>query len=300
MAPALAAAGIVDALEELGKGSYLCGAERHLRHSMSQAGVDIGDPKPDPRASAQGMKEHQLGPGVLAVAGPAASEAARAPDLDPVGRAVDPAPEEFGVDEGLRQEHVVTEVSRPVPHQTARVQREHARAEVALAAGENQEARVVGDQVQTAELDAAVPADPVIARPTFQRRRREHQKRQSAPSMVRDIAHGLAHPRHRAEVVVCLHQVAEASLVLRRHDIDRYLRKNRHGFPVPTAASRHSHQDTGGKSTISGNALAGMANGRSTNPPCKKGCMSRPKGLNDAARSWPTTIETGQLTIGIR
>ena len=45
MAPALAAAGIVDALEESGKGSHLCGAERHLRHSMSQAGVEIGGPK---------------------------------------------------------------------------------------------------------------------------------------------------------------------------------------------------------------------------------------------------------------
>ena len=62
-----AAAGIVDALEELGQGSHLYGAERHLRHSMSQAGVEIGGPKPDPRAPAQGMKEHELGPGVLAV-----------------------------------------------------------------------------------------------------------------------------------------------------------------------------------------------------------------------------------------
>ena len=51
--------------------------------------------------------------------------------------------------------------------------------------------------------------------------------------MVRDIAHGLAHPRHRAEVVVCLHQVAEADLVLRRNDVDGHLGKNHHGFPEP-------------------------------------------------------------------
>ena len=127
----------------------------------------------------------------------------------------------------------MTEAGRPVPHQTARAQREHARAEGALTAGENQKTRVGGDQVKTAELDAAVPADPVITRPTLQRRCREHRQRQPAPSMVRDIAHGLAHPRHRAEIVVCLHQVAEAGLVLRRHDVDGHLRKNRHGFPAP-------------------------------------------------------------------
>ena len=41
-----------------------------------------------------------------------------------------------GVHEGLRQKHVVTEARRPVPHQTARAQREHPRAEVARAAAE--------------------------------------------------------------------------------------------------------------------------------------------------------------------
>ena len=234
---------------------------------MSQAGVEIGGPQPGLRATAKGMKEHELGPCVLAVALPAAGEAAGAPDLDPVGGAVDRAPEERRVHERLRQEHVVTEAGRPVPHQTAHAQREHARAEVALTAGQDQEAGVVGDQVQTAELEAAVPADPAVARAALQRRRREHQERQPSPSMVRDIAHGFAHPRHRAEVVVCLHQVAEAGLVLRRHDVDRHLRKNRHGFPVPTSASRHSYQDTGKKSTIPGNLLAELAKGRSTNPP---------------------------------
>ena len=93
----LAAAGIVDVLEELGQGSHLCGAERHLRHSMSQAGVEIGGPKPGPRAPAQGMKEHEFGPRVRAVAVPVAGEAAGAPDLDPVGGAVDGAPEQLGV-----------------------------------------------------------------------------------------------------------------------------------------------------------------------------------------------------------
>ena len=227
----------------------------------------MGGPKPGPRGAGEGMKEHELGPGVLAVAVSVAGEAAGAPDLDPVGGTVDGAPEERGVHERLRQKHFVTEAGRPVAHQTARAQREHPRAEVARAAGENQKTRVVSDKVQAAELDAVVPADPPVARPALQRRRGEHRQRQPSPPMMSDIAHRLAHPRRRAEIVVRLHQVPEAGLVLRRNDVDGHLGKNHHGFPAPTIASRHSYQDTGKKSTISGNSLAGLAKGRSTNPP---------------------------------
>ena len=108
----------------------------------------MGGPKPGPRAPAQGMKEHELGPGVLAVAVPVTGEAAGSPDLDPVGGAVDGAPKEPRVDEGFRQKQLVSEAGRPVAHQAARAQRKHPRAEVARATGENQEPRVVGDQVQ--------------------------------------------------------------------------------------------------------------------------------------------------------
>ena len=60
---------------------------------MSQAGVEMGGPQPGPRAPAQGMKEHKLRVRVLAVAVPVAGEAAGASYLDPVGGAVDGAPE---------------------------------------------------------------------------------------------------------------------------------------------------------------------------------------------------------------
>ena len=63
----------------------------------------MGGPEPDPRGAGQGMKEHQLGPGVFAVAVPVAREAAGAPDLDPVGGAVDGAPEVSRVHESLCQ-----------------------------------------------------------------------------------------------------------------------------------------------------------------------------------------------------
>ena len=94
---------------------------------MSQAGVEIGGPQPGTRAPAQGMKEHKFGPRVLVVAGPAAGEAAGAPDLDPVGGAVDRAPEELGVDERLRQKQLVSEARRPVSLTRRRVHSESTR-----------------------------------------------------------------------------------------------------------------------------------------------------------------------------
>ena len=136
------------------------------------------------------------------------------------------------IHERLRQKYFMTEAGRPVPHQTARAQREHPGAKVARATGEDQEARVVGDQVQAAELDATVPADPAVTRPALQRRCRKHQKRQFIALDGGRQAHGLAHPRHGAEIVVRLHQVPEAGLVLRRYDVDGH-RKN-HRLPAPT------------------------------------------------------------------
>ena len=53
MAPALAPAGVVDVLEEFGKGAHLCGGEHHLGDSLSQAGVELGGAQPRPRAPAQ-------------------------------------------------------------------------------------------------------------------------------------------------------------------------------------------------------------------------------------------------------
>ncbi len=46
---------------------------------MSQAGVEIGGAQPGPRAPAQGVKEHQPGPRLRAVAVALAAEAAGHP-----------------------------------------------------------------------------------------------------------------------------------------------------------------------------------------------------------------------------
>ena len=63
------------------------------------------------------------------------------------------------------------------------------------------------------------------------------------------------------------HQIPEADLIVRRHDVDAHLGKNHHGFPAPTIASRHSYQDAERKSSIPGNLLSGRNKAQCTNPP---------------------------------
>ena len=78
VAPPLPAAGVVDVVEGCGKGSHLCGAEHHLRHSVSQREVEIVREQLGPHGPRQGMNEHPLGKHVfaVAVASPLEAEAA--------------------------------------------------------------------------------------------------------------------------------------------------------------------------------------------------------------------------------
>ena len=207
----------------------------------------MSGPQPGLCPALEGMDEHELRSSMHAVAGPVSGEAAGAPDLDPVRGAVDGAPEALGVHERLGHKHRVTEALRPVPHHPACAQRQHPRAEVARGAGQEQEARIVGDQMQPGELHPIVPANPAVAHPALQRRRREHHQRQPAPSIVRDIAHRLAHPRHRAQIVVRLHQVAETGFVMRRYDVDDHFRENDHGVCAHTVTSRRLYQGAEGE-----------------------------------------------------
>ena len=141
--------------------------------SMSQAGVEMGGAQRCPRAPAQGMDEHELGPCMCAVAVAAAlaAEAAGAPDLGPVRGAVDGAVEAGWVDERFDEQQRVGEACRPVADQATRAQRQHPRAEVTGRAGQEQESGVVGEKMQPVELDAEAPADPPVARGALARRR---------------------------------------------------------------------------------------------------------------------------------
>ena len=157
---------------------------------------------------AQGMDEHKLGPPMfaIAVAAALAAEAAGPPDLDPVRGAVDGAAEAGWVDERFQQQQSMAEPGGPVADQAARAQRQHPRAEVTGRAGQEQEAGVVGEQMQPVELHGEAPANPPVARGALQRRRREHHQRQPLAAMMGDVAQCLADSRQRTEVVVRLHQ----------------------------------------------------------------------------------------------
>ena len=273
MASPLAAAGVVDGVEELGKGAHLCGVEHHLGDSMSQAGVEMGGPELSPRAPAQGMDEHKLGPRMfaIAVAAALAAEAAGTPDLDPVRGAVDGAVEAGWVDERFDEQQRVGEACRPVADQATRAQRQHPRAEVTGRAGQEQESGVVGEKMQPVELDAEAPADPPVARGTLQRWRREHHQRQPLAAMMGDVAQRLADPRQRTEVVVRLHQGPKPVLVLRRHQVDDHLRQSHQRCNASLFALVQVYQSAGRMSSPVVISLRGFRKPCSTNPPYRPG-----------------------------
>ena len=270
MAPPLAAAGVVDGVEELGQGAHLCGGEHHLGDSMSQAGVEMGALERCPRVPAQGMDEHKLGPPMfaIAVAAALAAEAAGPPDLDPVRGAVDGAAEAGWVDERFQQQQSMAEPGGPVADQAARAQRQHPRAEVTGRAGQEQEAGVVGEQMQPVELHGEAPANPPVARGALQRRRREHHQRQPLAAMMGDVAQCLADSRQRTEVVVRLHQGPKPGLVMRRHQVDDYLRQSHQRCDASLFALVQVYQSAGGMSSPAVISLGGFRKPCSTNQPC--------------------------------
>ena len=120
VAPALAAARVVDVREERRHGHHLFLAEGHLGNSFLQVGFETGAAEPGPRVAAQGEKEHALRRGMLPVAFPGATEPPGEPRLDPVGGAVHGPVEAGRVDIGLQKQDLVAEAGRPVPDQSAR------------------------------------------------------------------------------------------------------------------------------------------------------------------------------------
>jgi len=94
----------------------------------------------------------------------------------PVGGTVDRAAIARGIDEGFKQKHVLVEMGQPVGVDTTFAQGEYFGAQVrAMPVGQDQEAAVVGDQLETAVLVPIIPTNPAVARGAFQRRPREGQ-----------------------------------------------------------------------------------------------------------------------------
>jgi len=111
------------------------------------------------------------------------------------------------IDEGFQQPQRVAEPRRPILRQAAFAQRQDARAKVRIVVfWQNQEARVVGDQMQAIILMAKIPADPVIPGRALQGRGGEAQQGQPLAAPSGDIPQGVANLRQRAQVVMGLHQ----------------------------------------------------------------------------------------------
>ena len=225
MAPALAAARVVEVGEVVGQGTHGVGGDHGLRASVAVDGMQRGARQALTRVGKQGPDEDQLRRGRGgAVAAAHAPEAARAPDAGPVRGAVHRAAEACRIDKGLQQHKRVAEARRPVRRQPPFAQRQHPRAQVRPApAGQDQEAAVVGEQVLAVVLRAEVPADPAVAGAALQRRRREADQRHPVAAPARGIPQRLADLRQRAQVVVRRHQALVAPFVLGRHRLDDHL-----------------------------------------------------------------------------
>ena len=112
VAPALAAAGVVDIGEAVGQRTHGVGGDHGFRASVAVGGVERGAGQARARVGNEGSDEDQLGRGRDgAVAAAHAAEAARAPDAGPVRGAVHRAAEARRVDEGLQQQQRM----RPAP-----------------------------------------------------------------------------------------------------------------------------------------------------------------------------------------
>ena len=110
VAPALAAAGVVDVGEAVGQRTHGVGGDHGFRASVAVGGVERGAGQARPRVGNEGSDEDQLGRGRDgAVAAAHAAEAARAPDAGPVRGAVHRAAEACRVDEGLQQQQRMAE-----------------------------------------------------------------------------------------------------------------------------------------------------------------------------------------------
>ena len=172
VAPALAAARVVDVEEVAGQETHDVGGEHAFGTSVSVGGMQRGARQARPRVGNQGADEHQLGSGRdAAVAAAHAPEAARAADAGPVRGAVRRAAEARRIDERLEQQQRMAETFRPVRRRPPRAQRQHARRQVRHApGGQHQEAAVVREQVLAVVPGAEVPADPAVAGGALQRR----------------------------------------------------------------------------------------------------------------------------------
>ena len=256
MAPSLAAAGVVDVGEKLRQGAHGVGGDHDSGYSVAVDGIERGFRQPRPGVRAQGTGEDEFRDrGGGAVTAAHAPETARLPQVKPVRRAVDRAPEAGRVDEGLQQQQRMAEALRPVRDQAPLAQRQHPRGQVGpMPAGQDQKAAVVGQQMQPAVAHPKVPADPRVARPALQRRRGKADQRHPLAPPARRVPQRLADLGQSAQIMMRLHQAPVAPLVERRNRLDDHL-AHIHAAPQRRMKTRPFYLIRAGKSRIGPNPL---------------------------------------------
>ena len=165
-------------------------------------------------AFAQFEHEDLLG---LAVVAPArrspgvAGKAARHPQRAPVRRAVAGAGEPRRVHESLGQEHRVAVHRLHVRRQPSQAQPQHPRGQVGHPVRrQDDETRVVGDQMQAPELLLRRPTDPAVARGQLERARLPADQSNPALAVYRDMAQAFADDAVKRQVVMLRHQPVPA------------------------------------------------------------------------------------------
>jgi len=221
MAASLAAARVGDVGKEVRQRHHLFGSQHEVRGSMTVVGIEYGTRQAGLGLGVQRADKNALGGArIKAVARAGAPIAAGVTHIAPVGGAVDGAVKTPRIDEGLQQQQRVTETLRPVPHQAAFAQGQHAGGEVRdMVLGQDQKPAVVGDQVQAVVLVAKLPADPGVTRRALPGRGREAQQGQPLPVPGSDIPQRVADLRQRPQVVMRLHQGLETPLFVRSNGL---------------------------------------------------------------------------------
>ena len=215
---ALAAAAVGHLREQPAQRTQLLARVAHRRRPARPLRTVRRVRQPRTRVRAQRSHEHLLRAVVrVRVAAVVPREALRAAHPHPVRRVVAPAPEPRRVHERLRELQRMAVQRLPVRAQPAQAAAQRPRRQVRHARRhrQDQEPRVVGDQVQTAELHRSVPAQPAVARRALERPRLPPDQRQPVSAPHRDVAQPAARELPEAQVVVLRHKRVPAPPLVR-------------------------------------------------------------------------------------
>ena len=209
VASALCAAGIVDVFEKIGQRSHLIGGQFHSRRSCSVTCVQEGAREQGAGIALQWLHKDPFGRlGRVAVTATNALITLGVAHILPVGRAVDRADKARRIDKGFQQQQGITKALHPVGLNPALAQGQYPRGQILMmAVGQNQKARIVGDQVEPVVLMTIIPANPAIADATLQGRGGKAQQGQPLALPGGDIPQGIADLGQCAQVMMGLHQL---------------------------------------------------------------------------------------------